>query len=315
VAQICKILPRRLSDLIGRLGFTQRHRFPIPPSFMHAASPVPVTAPVIITVAPVNYGDLSRFPSAAALVEDICACHAAGASVVHFHVTDAAGRATADTTFFDSVVAGVQERGDIIIQASTGGVGVPWEVRTAALAARGLEMASLNMGSCNLFGRAYVNTPDDIAQLARKLAEERVVPDMCFFEPGFFAALEGLPHDPAAARNPVTSLCLGFPGALPASVENLVFMKSKLPPRAEWTLVHHGSHDFALLAAAIAAGGNIRVGFEDSYELGGGRLAGSNADLVRKARLLVESLDRRVATPAETRTRYGITPRIALPTS
>ncbi len=273
---------------------------------MHETAAAPALRPVAITVAPVNYCDLIRFPSAAALADDICACHAAGASVVHFHVTDAAGQATADTTFFDTVVARVQGECDIIIQASTGGVGVPWEVRIAALAARGLEMASLNMGSCNLFGRAYVNTPDAIAALALKLEEECVVPDMCFFEPGFFAALDGLHAGAAALQRPVTSICLGFPGSLPASVENLVFMKSKLPPRAEWSLVHHGSHDFALLAAAVAAGGNIRVGFEDSDELGGGRRTTTNADLVRKARDLVGHLDRAVATPAEIRARYGL---------
>lgn len=273
---------------------------------MHPISAA-VPDPVTITVAPVNYGDLSRFPSEAALAEDICACHDAGASVVHFHVTDSAGHATADTAFFDSVVARVQERCDIIIQASTGGVGVPWEVRTAALAARGIEMASLNMGSCNLFGRAYVNTPDDIAQLARRLEEAGVIPDMCFFEPGFFAGLDGLLHTAIdAQRDPVTSICLGFPGALPASIENLVFMISKLPPRAAWTLVHHGSRDFALLAAAVAAGGSVRVGFEDSDELGGGRRARTNAELVQKARDLLKMLDRPVATTVETRARYGL---------
>jgi 3-keto-5-aminohexanoate cleavage enzyme len=276
---------------------------------MHAARIAP--APVTITVAPANYGDLSRFPTADALAEDICACHAAGASVVHFHVTDGAGRATDDTSFFDGIVARVQERCDIIIQGSTGGVGIPWDVRTAALQARGLEMASLNMGSCNLFGRAYINTPDDIAQLAAKLAEEDVVPDMCFFEPGFFAALENLP-DGASSRPPVTSICLGFPGALPASVDNLAFMISKLPPHAVWTLVHHGAHDVALLAAAIAAAGNIRVGFEDSDHLGGKHTAATNAELVRKAAELVALLDRRTATAAETRKRYGIQPRAAV---
>jgi 3-keto-5-aminohexanoate cleavage enzyme len=222
--------------------------------------------------------------------------------VVHFHVTDAAGRATSNTTFFDGVVQSVRDRCDIIIEGSTGGVGVPWEVRSAAMSAVGLEMASLNMGSCNLFGQAYVNTPDDIATLGARMHESGVVPDMCFFEPGFFTSLEKLP----ARSRPVCSICLGFPGTLPATVENLAFMTSKLPPRAEWTLVHHGAPDPALLIAAIAAGGNIRVGFEDSRALGGGAVARNNAQLVANARLLVEQLGRRVATADEVRQRYGI---------
>jgi 3-keto-5-aminohexanoate cleavage enzyme len=276
---------------------------------MHHPATPPVTAPVIITLAPVDYLHLETFPSADTLARDICDSHARGASVVHFHVTDATGRATSDTTFFDSVVEKVRESCDIVIQGSTGGVGVPWEVRSAAMAADHLEMASLNMGSCNLFGRAYINTPEDIAAIAAKMADVHVVPDMCFFEPGFFTALTTLEQKVAAARRPVCSICLGFPGTLPATVENLAFMISKLPANAEWTLVHHGSHDFALLAAAIAAGGNLRVGFEDSRDLGGGLVAARNAELVAKVRTLVEQLGRKVAKPSEVRSRYGIPAR------
>jgi 3-keto-5-aminohexanoate cleavage enzyme len=242
---------------------------------------------VIITLAPVDYAHLDSFPSAEALADDICASQAEGAAVVHFHVTDRSGRATSDTAFFDAVVQNVRARCDLVIQGSTGGVGVPWEVRSAAMSAMGLEMASLNLGSCNLFGRAYINTPEDIAALASRMHDAGVVPDMCFFEPGFFTSLRALDHLPARER-PVCSVCLGFPGTLPATVENLVFMISKLPPRAEWTLVHHGATDFALLAAAIAAGGNIRVGFEDSRALGGSAVARNNAQLVAKARTLIE---------------------------
>ena len=271
-------------------------------------APAPTaSAPIVITVAPIDYGDPASFPSLEELVRDLIACAAAGAAVVHFHVTDVAGRPTSDTAFFDEVVRRVHEQADIVIQGSTGGVGIPWEVRTASLQASGLEMASLNMGSCNLFGRAYINPPEDIVALAARLNDAGVVADMCFFEPGFFDAFSSLKR--ARSPGPVCSICLGFPGALPATLENLAFMISKLPPGAEWTLVHHGSNDFALLAAAIAAGGNIRVGFEDSRALGGGLVAHRNAELVGKARALIEQLGRTVATPADVRRRYGISPR------
>jgi 3-keto-5-aminohexanoate cleavage enzyme len=279
---------------------------------MHPTETQPPTGAVIITLAPVNYTDLRSFPSAEMLARDIADSAAAGAAVVHFHVTDASGRATSDAAFFDDVVARVRTSSDIIVQGSTGGVGVPWEVRTASMAARDLEMASLNMGSCNLFGRAYINTPDDIAALAARMNGAGVVPDMCFFEPGFFTSLDALDPKLAALRRPVCSICLGFPGTLPGTVENLAFMISKLPPNAEWTLVHHGAADFALLAAAIAAGGNIRVGFEDSPALGGGARAARNVELVAKARALVEQLGRTVATPDEVRQRYGIRARAPL---
>lgn len=276
---------------------------------MHFVNSAPLDSPTIVTVAPVDYTDLSRFPAAEVLAEDICACHDEGAAVVHFHVTDAEGQATADPSFFDSVVRRVREHCDIIIQASTGGVGVPWETRIAALSAEAVEMVSLNMGTCNLFGQAYVNTPEDIVELGLQIAAQKVIPEMCFFEPGFFATLADLRGNSGTVGSPVASICLGFPGALPASIENLVFMKSKMPREANWSLVHHGAQDFGLLAAAVAAGGNIRVGFEDSDSLGAGRRAKTNAELVRKASSLVKQLDRRLASVAETRAAYGLTQR------
>ena len=118
--------------------------------------------PVIITLAPVDYTKTRAFASAKALADEICECHAAGAAVVHFHVTDIDGHATGDTAFFNEVVGRIQDACDIVIEGSTGGAGVPWNVRAAALKARGLKMASLNMGSCNLFGHVYANTPEEI---------------------------------------------------------------------------------------------------------------------------------------------------------
>src|SRR5689334_8371374 len=100
---------------------------------MHPAEPPAGSPPIVLTVAPIDYGDPASFPALDELARDISESAVAGASVVHFHVTDAGGRATSDTRFFDEVVRQVHERADIVIQGSTGGVGVPWEVRTASM--------------------------------------------------------------------------------------------------------------------------------------------------------------------------------------
>jgi len=77
-----------------------------------------------IALAPVAYGDINGFQSAKDLADEICACHEAGASVVHFHVTDERGTPTADTSYIQEVVDRVCSRCDIIIEGSTGGIGV-----------------------------------------------------------------------------------------------------------------------------------------------------------------------------------------------
>ena len=261
---------------------------------------------VTISLAPVAYGSVNGFYAARDLADEICECHEAGASLVHLHVTDERGRPTADMAYFQDVIDSVRSRCDIIVEGSTGGVGVSEQMRSIALEVPGVEIASLNMGSCNLFGKVYENPPNEIQRVASLMKRKRVAPDMCFFEPGFVEALAALRVEQFIRPPYVSSVCLGFPGALPATVDNLCFMVSKLPREAVWTLVHHDSRDFALMAAAIACGGNIRVGFEDSRSLGAGQQAACNNQLVEKARDLIVHLGRDVATPAETRERFGL---------
>lgn len=260
----------------------------------------------IISLAPVAYGNINGSLTARSLADDICACHEVGASVVHFHLTDEQGAPTADSSHFQEVVDRVRSRCDIIIQGSTGGVGVAEAIRSIALQVPGVEMGSLNMGSCNLFEEVYENPPREIERIALMMKEKGVVPEMCFFEPGFMEALALLRAKQLVSPPFVAGICLGFPGALPATVANLTFMVGKLPALAAWTLVHHGSRDFSLLAAAIASGGNIRVGFEDSRYLTPGRQALCNRELVENARQLILLLGRDVATATETRTRFGL---------
>ena len=56
-----------------------------------------------------------------------------------------------------------------------------------------------------------------------------------------------------------------------------------------------------LVAAALALGGNVRVGLEDNFYLPDGEMARSNGDLVARARSMAEDAGRRVATVAEAR--------------
>ena len=68
-----------------------------------------------------------------------------------------------------------------------------------------------------------------------------------------------------------------------------------------WSVLGAGRNQFAIAAQAIALGGNIRVGLEDSLWIGPGRLAQSNAEQVAKARRLIEELGLELATADEAR--------------
>jgi 3-keto-5-aminohexanoate cleavage enzyme len=265
---------------------------------------------VVITVAPLAqayYDEVSSFPTPERLAQEICDCHRAGASVVHLHVIDEQGRATVDTANFRRTIGLVRERCDIIFQGSTGGVSdLTRDERSVSVEVPGVEMGSLNMGSCNVGEQAYINTPGDVEYWAAKMRDHGVVPEMTFFEPGMMTMMDRLLDKGLVIRPLVVNLALGFPGGLPATPDNLLFMARRLPPGSVWTLTPHHAPDFTLHAVSVACGGNVRVGFEDSMVLAPGQKAANNVELVAQARDLIERLGRQVATPAETRARYGL---------
>jgi len=265
---------------------------------------------VTITVAPLAqsyYDEVSSFPTPERLAQEIYECHQAGAAVVHLHVIDEQGRATVDTTNFRETVRLVRGRCDIIIQGSTGGVSdLTRDERSVSVEVPGVEMGSLNMGSCNVGEQAYINTPGDVEFWAEKMHRCGVVPEMTFFEPGMMTMMNRLSEKGLLTRPPVANLALGFPGTLPATPANILFMSQRLPAGTVWTLTPHHAQDFTSHALAVALHGNVRVGFEDSMVLTPGRKAANNVELVAKARALIEHLGRQVATPAETRKVYGL---------
>lgn len=268
--------------------------------------------PAILTVAPLAqhyYDEVTTFPTASGLAAEIVACHRAGAAVCHLHVIDERGYPTFDSSFFEEVLARVRDESDIVMQSSTGGVSsLSRDERSVSVGVPGMEMASLNMGSCDLGETAYVNTPADVRYWAEKMQRHGVKPEMVFFEPGMFGMLDRLRAEGLADGPPVVNLALGFVGALPASPENLLFMHSKLPAGAEWSVTAHHARDLSLQAVALSLGGNLRVGFEDSVYRTPRHRAADNAELVAAARDLAALLGRDLATPAEARERYGMAP-------
>jgi len=170
------------------------------------------------------------------------------------------------------------------------------------------RVPSFSMGSCNIGEQAYINTPEDVEFWAEKMRRNDVIPEMTFFEPGMMTMI-GRMLDKGAIKRPfVVNLALGFPGTLPATVKNILFMAGQLPEDAVWALTPHHATDFGLHALSVVLGGNVRVGFEDSMYLEPDKKASNNVELVAKARDLIEQLGRQVARPDETRQMYGIAP-------
>lgn len=266
---------------------------------------------ILIAVAPVGTDvpeSVQNPLSPDQVAEEVIACAAAGAGMVHLHVRDSEGVQTADTTEFSRTVKMIREKSDIIIQGSTGGVSeLSLEERCTALNDPMVEVASLNMGSVNFGEGVYINTLPDIRYWANRMKEAEVVPELEIFEAGMVNNVEILYRENVLRKPLVYNFCLGVKGALPASADNLHFLKSVIPPEAPWGFVHHGMKDISLLATAIGLGASfVRVGFEDSVHMAPGKIARTNVDLVNNVASLIRLMGSTVATPTEARGLLGM---------
>lgn len=267
---------------------------------------------IIVAVAPVAHVGVylpeeSRNPvTAEDIAEEVVRCVDAGASVAHLHVRDGMGAIVADTTVFSRTLDRIFHSRDVVINGSTGGESsLSREERCKALTDSRVEIASLNMGSTNFGEKVYVNTLEDIRYWAFRMAQARVVPELEVFAPGMIETARKLAADGLLDGRLHFNICLGFPGATPATVRHLAYFADLLRDD-EWGFLHEGMTDLRLAAAALGHGARLlRVGFEDGGFLRGDRPARSNADLVENLVVLIRAAGCEPATVAEARELLG----------
>ena len=264
---------------------------------------------LIICVAPVGmWGKGRNNPiSPEELAEETYQCYLKGASIVHLHVRDEEGVQTEDIKVFNQTVKLLKQKCDIIIQGSTGGLSpLTPEQRCVALNVEGVEVATLNMGSVNFFDGVYINSFDDIEYWAKKMKDKRIKPELCIFEAGMISNVDRLLNKRLLEPTLYYNFSLGFPGAMPASIKNLMLLIELIPKDSPWLYVEHGMKNYLSIARVISLGGHIRVGFEDSIYLDNTTTAVNNIELVEKAAHLSKEMGRKIANANEAREILGI---------
>jgi 3-keto-5-aminohexanoate cleavage enzyme len=248
--------------------------------------------------------------SPAEIAQAAIECCRAGAAIAHIHVRDPqTGRPDSRLELFREVVDRIRAECDMILNLTTSGYhlgegNVP-EKRLQVLSLQP-EICSLDVGSVNFRERVFVNPPEWGEVAATRMRAVGVKPEIEVFDVGhIYQALDliqrGLIADP-----PYFQLCMGVKWGIAATPENLLFMKSKLPANARWSVLGIGRAELPMIALGILLGGNVRVGFEDNIYVKRGVLAVDNAQLVEMAAGLVEQLQREVATPSEARALLAI---------
>lgn len=244
------------------------------------------------------------------IIEAAVECHKAGAAIVHIHVRDPkTGQPDFKIELFKSALDGIRERCDMIVNLTTSGLFldgpdvIPQRLQPVSLKP---DLCSFDLGSINFHDRVFINSPKWAETAAKCMQEKGVKPEIEVFDVGHIYQACDLIQKGWIDDPPYFQLCMGIKWGMEASPENLLFMKSKLPPKARWSVLGVGKDQLPMITMGILLDGNIRVGFEDNIYLRRGILASSNAQMVETAADLAERLGRQVATSNEARQILGI---------
>jgi 3-keto-5-aminohexanoate cleavage enzyme len=253
-------------------------------------------------------------PNVPVTPEEIAACAVecgqAGAAIVHIHVRDDEQRVTCDPVRYGRVRDRVEAAGsDVIINMSTGGgAGTTTDEDRMAPVALRPEVASFDCGSVNFGERVFINSPQFLDELARRMEANGVLPEIECFEPGHVWNALRLIDDGKLKPPYWFQFVLGVRGGSPPTVKQLQHMIEMLPAGAHWSVCGIGRAQLPLGLAAMAMGGHVRTGLEDNIWYRKGELA-TNPQLVARLVRLAGELGRPVATPAQARTLLGLAQR------
>ena len=241
-----------------------------------------------------------------------------GAAVVHIHARYPDGTPSFRIEEYRAITQAILgEVPDIVINYSTGAVGVPIEERVHHITALRPELGALNMGSMNyakyshrrkeiVFDFVFANPFSDIIFLLDKMNSVGVKPECECFDTGHIGNVAPL-IDMGLVGHPIQfSLITGVLGGAPADSRTLAHMAELLPEQSTWEVIAIGREQWSMVAAATALGGNVRVGLEDNFYLPDGTMAKSNGDLIGAGARLVQLSGRSVASPAEARARLSL---------
>ena len=240
-----------------------------------------------------------------------------GASMIHIHARTPDGTPSYEIEDFRAITEAIlAEVGDVVINFSTGALGVSLEKRIAYLRALKPDVAALNMGSMNyakysrrrrdfVFHTVFENSFETIITLLRAMNEEGIKPEHECFDTGHIANLDPLLHM-GILREPLQISCvMGVTGGIRPTARNLAHMAENVPGGPdgpnEWGVIGISRDQWTLIATALTLGGNVRAGLEDNFYLPDGTMARSNGDLIAQAARMAKDVGRRVATVAEAR--------------
>jgi 3-keto-5-aminohexanoate cleavage enzyme len=255
-----------------------------------------------------------------------------GGVMIHIHARKPDGTPSYEVEDFGAISEAIRDEvaDAVIVNFSTGTIGVPVAKRVEYLRACRPEVAALNMGSMNyakysrsrkqfVFNTIFANPFEEIIELLQAMNELGIKPEHECFDVGHVGSLAPL-IDMGVLQTPLHVDCvMGVVGGIPPTARNLAAMVENIPggggdggdgsTKSHWGVIGISRDQWMLVAAALTLGGSIRVGLEDNLYLPSGEMARSNGELIAKARQMTEDIGRRPASVAEARAMLSIPER------
>lgn len=240
----------------------------------------------------------------AEIAADAYRCWQAGAAMVHLHMRDDEGLGTMDKEKFKETISLLREHEDcdVVINCTTAGDNrATDDERMAHLPYVQPEIASYDSGSMNwLPDGVFTNSPAFLERLGVTMRDLGIKPELEIFDAGFMGTAEYYLKKGVLLAPLHYQFVLGVLGGLEATVENLVFLRSRLPQDATWSAFGIGKNHLKILYATLALGGHVRVGLEDNVYYAKG-IPATNVSLVERAVRVVREFGKEPATPEEAR--------------
>jgi uncharacterized protein (DUF849 family) len=258
-----------------------------------------------------------------------------GAAIAHIHVREpGSGKPSMKLEYYQDVVARIRAKNSSLILNLTTGPGgrfVPSpddpkvfapgttlmrpEDRVEHVAALRPEICTLDLNTMNSGGQVVINTPGNVRRMAKVIRDSGVKPEIELFDSGDIALMHDLLADGTLSGPQLTSFVLGVKYGFQPSPESVIYARNLLPTDAAFTAIGIGRASFPMVAQSVLAGGHARTGLEDAVYLDRGVLAESNAQMVAKARGIIESLGSQIMTAADARALLGFASMPADPSS
>ncbi|MCL4105886.1 UNVERIFIED_CONTAM: hypothetical protein GTU68_012524 [Idotea baltica] len=227
----------------------------------------------------------------------------AGASVLHIHARQDNGMPAYDVESYRRIDEEVRKlTPEVIINYSTGAIGISNEERIHQVDALKPDMAALNMKTKEFYHDFVFRNPfKDIRFFLERMKAAGTRPEMEVFDNGHINNAMPL-IDMGLVPEPYTfSFVMGVLGGIPISTENLIHQARSVPAGSHWQVIGIGRKQWALIAVAPTIGGHIRAGLEDNFYLPDGTMAKSNGELIDAAATLIRMVGTEPATIAEAR--------------